>query len=615
MAIHGETIPELLAERTRLSPQTPAFLTQDHDAHWQSVNWLEFSANVSRVSGALLEAGIGRGDRVAIMAPTSLNWEYAQMGALAIAAAVAGVDLNYPPDQLAHVFKCINPTVLFVQNHAALSKIPAKWLEPIQLIILFEDNPKAEREISMTHLLAADKTIKHQGQHTPPEPHDMAIIVFSSGSTGMPKAIHYSHLQILTAIKTISSVFEDIGEDTVFLCWLPLANLFQRMVNFWAIGIGARSYILNDPRDLMRYIQSVNPHILIGVPRLFYRIQYGLVNHVQNSTWLVRYLIQRALSIGRNYALIRLSSVHHPGIAATAAWRLADKFVLSRLRAQLGSRLRYFISGSAAMPVELLEWFEGIGLPVLEAYGISENIIPIAINSPSLRKLETVGKPLFPNQIKLAQDGEILVRGPGVFHGYWHASSQDGGRFSDDGYWHTNDLGHLDEQGFLSLTGRKTEVFKTPEGKWVSPARLEAHFQKISFVEHCIIFQLNSGKIAALLSIDKARYTREMDSFTEISGFFPASELNTKERMLWMNMETILQQLPNYQRPIGIIVTHAHFTIEDGELTINMKLRRGAIINHYSHHIRQLEANLAEVLNNQQIPSDNNILKPTMLFV
>ncbi len=606
-----KTIPSLLGERCRLSPKAPAFFTLDQDKCWRPINWSEFSINVNRVSAALLEAGIRKDDRVGIMAPTSLNWEYAQMGALSIAATVAGIDQNYPADQLNHVLKHLNPSILFVQDRVTLSKIPTALCEQIKLIILFEGSPQTEREQNMERILKLDEMTEYRNNYIVPEPQDAAVIVFSSGTTGMPKAILYSHVQILITIEVILNTFNDLKEGSVFLCWLPLANLFQRVVNFWAIGMGATSYILSDPRDLMNKVRFVNPHILIGVPKLFNRIQVEIDGQIKESVWPVRYFARWALRIGREYALAKLSS-RRMGIVATTIWSLADKLVISRLRVVFGSRLRYFISGSAAMPMRLLEWFEGIGLPVLEAYGISENIIPIAINRPGHRKLGTVGKPLFPNDVRLAEDGEVLVRGPGVCSGYWGAYNHSFERFSADGYWCTNDLGYFDEDGFLSLAGRKSDVFKTPEGKWVSPMRIEEQFQRIDYVEQCIVFQLDSGRVAAILSVDKEKCLKEINSFCEKRAFGQENDLNIRSRMLQANFEATLQQLPKYQRPIGIIVTFEHFTVEGGELTTNMKLRRGTIIDNFLLYIRQLEADL-RMLNSKQAKSDD-ALKLLLLF-
>ena len=200
-----------------------------------------------------------------------------------------------------------------------------------------------------------------------------------------------------TAIDSILAAFDDIEEGAVLLCWLPLANLFQRVINFFAIARGATSYMLSDPRELMNHLGSVQPHILIGVPRVFERMQAGIIEHTEKRPRLIRHLIRWAMRAGYERAFPKISGKRR-GIAATISWQIADKLALRRLRGVFGGRLRYFVSGSAAMPLWLLEWFEGIGLPVLEAYGVSENIVPIATNRFSSRKPGTVGRPLSPNQ-------------------------------------------------------------------------------------------------------------------------------------------------------------------------------------------------------------------------
>lgn len=614
MITRWKTISGMLEERCRLTPDAAAFFALDNDNCWQSISWSEFTKNVNQVSAALLAAGVERGGCIGIMAPTSLNWEYAQMGALAVAATVAGIDQNYPLDQFDLVLRPLNLSVLFVQDHATLLKIPTDLRERIKLIVLFEGVPQSNCEQNINNILAIKSVHQHVDVQAMPEPQDAAVIVFSSGTTGIPKAIVYTHEQVLTAVTAILKVFDDFNEETVLLCWLPLANLFQRVVNFCAIGIGARSYMLSDPRGLMNYISHVNPHLLIGVPKVFSRIQLGIMSRIKESAWLVRFLLHSAFKLGHEYALAKLSS-RRVGIINIILWSLADKFILSRLRAVFGFRLKYVISGSAPMPLWLLEWYEGIGLPVFEAYGVSENIVPIAMNTLLIRKIGTVGKPLFPNQVKLAADGEIMVRGPGVFGGYWDDLDRGAERFSADGYWCTSDLGYFDEGGFLSLTGRKSDIFKTPEGKWVSPAQIEGQFQQIDYVEQCIVFQLDSGGVAAILSIDKERYLKKINSCAEKVVFDQQEGMDMRSRILQTDFEVVLQHLPKYQHPVGIIVTYVRFTVEAGELTTNMKLRRGAIINHFSLYINQLEAEFTEMLKCKQTRNVNTVVSPILLFV
>ncbi|MDQ3186348.1 MAG: AMP-binding protein, partial [Pseudomonadota bacterium] len=350
------TIPGLLETRCEASPAAPAFFTLGRDKRWESVNWEQFAQKIAWMSAALTEEGIGKGDRVGILAPTSLDWEYAQMGAFAVAATVAGIDPNYPPDQLDQVIRLLDPSVLFVQNHAALAKIPGDLRDRIKLIMIFEGNPQHISERSVPDIFAASHAPELKQTVAGPEPHDAAVMVFSSGTTGSPKAIVFSHEQVLAAIDAILEAFDDLEEGTVLLCWLPLANLFQRVINFYAIGRGAITYILSDPRELMNHIGSVEPHILIGVPRVFERMQSGIDERIAQLPLPARYLAQRSLRLGREQALAKISG-KRPGIVITVGWHLADKLILKRLRAVFGKRLRYFVSGSAPMPLWLLTWF------------------------------------------------------------------------------------------------------------------------------------------------------------------------------------------------------------------------------------------------------------------
>ncbi|SER34415.1 long-chain acyl-CoA synthetase [Nitrosomonas sp. Nm51] len=609
---HSRTVTGLLEDRCSLTPDASAYFTLHQDQSWKPVKWSEFKENVDRVRTALIEAGVDKGDKIAIMAQTSLYWEYAQMGALSAAASVAGVDQNYTADQLDHILSNLEPSILFVQDRETLLKIPAPLREQLRLIIFFDGNPQVAREHSMKDILMRASQCRHN--LAAPDPEDTAITVFSSGTTGMPKAIQYSHEQVFITVEIISKKFSDLKEGSVFLCWLPLANLFQRVVNFWAIRIGATSYILSEPRELMKQIGFVNPHILIGVPKVFNRIQTGIENKIEAYVKPVRNIVKWALQAGRDYALADPPSRQNRFVT-TATRNVADKLILARLRRVFGTQLRYFISGSAAMPVWLLEWFESIGIPVLEAYGVSENIIPIAINTPEERKLGTVGRPLSPNDVKLAQDGEILVRGPGVFNGYQIRSGHDSGRFTADKFWCTNDLGFFDDDGFLVHTGRKSDVFKSPEGKWISPARIEQQFQAIDYIEQCIVFQLNSGKIAAILSIEGSKYSEAIKSSyirNEIENY--EKDLGFRNRFFQTECSNVLKRLPKTQRPIGFIITFECFTIERGELTVNMKLRRDAIKKNFALYISRLETDFIRLQNSQQIQL-NDTFVPLLLFI
>ncbi len=610
-----ETISDLLAARCAASPEATAFFTLDHNKSWQAVSWEQFAKNVSRVSVALIAAGVRKGDRVGILAPTSLNWEYAQMGAFAAGAIVAGIDYNNPSEQLNSIINILDLSVLFVQDQGTLAKIPIELCAKIKLIVLLEDNAQHVYECSMPEILAVEEVVEVWNS-AGPEAHDAALIVFTSGTTDFSKAIVYTHKQVLIAVDTILGVFDDIETGVILLCWLPLANLFQRIINFCAISKGASNYILNDPRDLMNYLDNVSPQILIGVPKIYERIHAGVIDRIDKEMWLTRKLIRWALRIGHKQSHMKLSLLE-PSLTDTILWYFADKTILWRLRRIFGSRIRYLISGSAAMPLWLLEWFESIGLPVLEAYGISENIVPNAINRLSARKLGTVGKPLIPNDITLASDKEILIRGPGVFNGYWRNIPDAGykDRFTADGYWCTGDLGFFDDEGFLSLTGRKTEAFKTSGGKWVMPAQMEAKLRYITYVEEGIVFPLACGKVAAILSVSKLKCPIKNSSMLENKALAKDDFQDINVEQLRVDLETALHTFPVYQRPIGIIVTVKQFSILSGEMTANLKLRRKTVIDNFASYINELEDEVVSFPKHNQSVHASAAIKPIIIFI
>jgi len=606
------TIPDLLAMRYASSPEATAFFTLDQEKYWQGISWKQFKQNVSFVTAFLITAGIGKGDCVGILAPTSLNWEYAQMGALAASILVAGIDHNNPPDQLNHIFSTLNLSVLFVQDHATFTKIPVKHREKIKQVIVFEGNPQHPHENSISEILLAAKALTPEDSinYATPEPEDAAIMVFTSGTTDFPKAIIFTHEQVLAAVNAILGAFDDIEEGTILLCWLPLANLFQRVINFCAISIGASSYILNDPRDLMNYVDQVNPHILIGIPRVYERIHTGIMDQIQKRMWVIRNTIYWALHIG-------YQNIHKTNYSTTSGflnnflWKFADKLILQHLRGIFGSKIRYFISGSAAIPIWLLEWYEAIGIPVLEAYGVSENIIPNAINRLSSRKIGTVGQPLIPNQIILASDGEILVRGPGIFQGYWGNIPEQGKeRFTSNGYLCTGDLGQIDDEGFLSLVGRKSDIFKTSNGKWIVPTRIEAQLLHVPYIKQCIVFSLGSGRIAAIACIDRSRFLSNGNSLPKKESSTEIVSQDIDISKLREDLRSAFQILPIHERPIGVIITTKHFLVSNGELTTNLKLRRKAIIDNFAHFIKQLEVEITKATE-----ADNNALPGKIIFL
>ncbi len=586
-----QTVPDLLAARAAATPRHVAFMVLDAGQEWRAITWSALRATVETLAAALEARGLEKGERVAILARTSVEWEYAQLASLSLGAVVAGIDPNYAADQLEDALRTVEPAMIVVHDEADAARVPADVAARVRTIVFIAPggHPSGPGQCSLVSLLQTPGA-RTQARAAPPSPGDAAIIVFSSGSTGRPRPVAYTHGQIVFAVAAILDAFGDIDERTALLCWLPLANLFQRVIDFCAIARGSTSYVISDPRDLMRHVGRASPTLLIGVPRVFERIHRAIAERIEASPAPLRRLTGWAIRVGRDHA-----AAAREGPPSGALDRLrfvvADRLVLRRLRAAFGSRLRYLVSGSAPLPLWLVEWFGATGLPVYEAYGVSENIVPIAMNRPGASRPGTVGRPLVAHEVRIAPDGEVLVRGAGVFSGYWRDRSAGDERFSRDGFWATGDCGAIDADGFLTLTGRTSDLFKTASGRWIAPARVEAELRRLPYVEHAVVTGAGRPAVAAILALDRVAFARRVGTTSDALGEGSLEEAAVAALRADLGR---LPELAVHERPGCVVVALAPFTIEGGELTSNLKLRRRSAEAKYGPALDRAYRSLAD---------------------
>ncbi|PKO57340.1 MAG: long-chain fatty acid--CoA ligase, partial [Betaproteobacteria bacterium HGW-Betaproteobacteria-19] len=414
---------------------------------------------------------------------------------------------------------------------------------------------------------------------SPPGPDDTATIVFTSGSTGLPKGIPYSHRQIILACDAISAHFPSVRGEARLVCWLPLSNLFQRILNLFAMSTGAQTFFVDKPDQIIRLLPEIRPTLFVGVPRFFEKLHAGIVAEIDRQPSPIRRLLHAAWKVGQRVAEARRAG-RPPPAWCRALHPLSDR-LLARVRALMGPELMFMASGSAPLPQWLMERFHGLGWLVLEAYGVSENVIPIAINTPEAYRFGSVGRPLPGIELRVAEDGELLVRGPGVFAGYLDGQVPDP-VFDNDRFLHTGDYAHIDDDGYLWLLGRKSEVFKTSTGRRITPVPIEAELKKIDYVEHAIIAGRDRPYPVALLTIDPQH---------PLAG--QIGESATLKR-IGADAAAACQHFPDYQRPGAIIVSSQPFTILGGELTANLKVRRQPIEYRFAAQIEQSYQKAAE---------------------
>jgi long-chain acyl-CoA synthetase len=538
------------------------------------VDWLSFARQVAALRRGMAAAGLRRGDRLAMVAPVSLAWELVHHAALSMGVSVVGLDAHDLPERLAGMADQAGVTAFAVRNAQVLGSLSAERLSATRLLIDLDlpegDWPKKDCRQSLDTLAA-----RGQDAPEPPEPvgGDEATVIFTSGTTGAPKGIAYTHSQLGLAIDGICDAFPFVGTDSRQLCWLPLSNLFQRIVNLAAVQTGTCTYLLSDPRQVMDHVAAVAPDVFIGVPRFYEKLHEGLLTRIRQLPAPLRMTVQWAWSIGR-----QVQANHRSG-RLSSQWliwkhRVVEQLVLRRIRSLMGTRLRCMVSGSAPMPTALLEEFEALGWPLLEAYGLSENVLPMAMNRLDDRRLGTVGRPLAANQIVIGDDGMVRVRGPGVFSGYLGESPGTG--MDPQGYYLTGDLGSLDADGYLRLTGRLGDLIKTSTGRRVAPAGVEAVLQSVDGVDQAVLLGAGRKYLLALCTCAPGGLK---------SAHWPA---------LQQAIQLALRGIGPHERPAGVLVLDRALSMAEGELTTNLKLRRQVIAACHTEQLDWLSAQIAQ---------------------
>lgn len=581
-ALRQTTVAACLIDRAARSPLSIAFRRRSTDG-WIGESWSDVFSRVRNLSAWLTNLGLARGDRVAIMMPTSIEWELCHLAALAAGCTVVGLDAHDAPANIGHILDVVQPRALFVSNSQQAEDLSALLTNRPDIRVIREPSTSPDC-YSLGDLLTA--AMDPPANWPLARPQDNATIIFTSGTTGQPKGIAYTHEQLCLACEAILERFPDVGEGARFACWLPLSNLFQRVINLCGMIRGGESYFVETPADIIRRLPEIRPTLFIGVPRFYEKLLDGIeTNLAQRPAW-IRLGVHWARNLGSRYRHKERSG-HRPTIGLTIAYWMADRLILKRIRALMGPDLQFMISGSAPLPVWLLERFHAIGLLILEAYGTSENVVPIGINSPQAFRFGSVGRPLPQNSIQLATDGELLVSGPGVCRGYLPESGQ-ASPVDSEGFLHTGDYARLDADSYLWLTGRKSEIFKTSTGRRVAPVPIETRIRQLPYVDHCVAIGRGRPVPAVLASISRDR----------LPGAGGSTSLLSAESLdhIADDMAEACSELPPFDRPAAVLVTARAFTITGGELTANLKLRRAAIEETFSREIDELYSALAKRL-------------------
>jgi long-chain acyl-CoA synthetase len=551
---------------------------------WAPISARELSLAVVRTAKALSAWGIKKGDRVAILSENRPEWAIADFACLRLGAVVVPIYATLTNQQVAYILSDSGAKVVFVSTEAQLEKVLSIQSQTAVVQIVVMDEIESPHALLMRRIIEGGMQQREQSvqeSELTVTRDDLASIIYTSGTTGIPKGVKLTHGNLTSNMKYSLDGF-DAGPGQVSISFLPLSHVTARHADLALLSRGVTLAYCPFIEHLPQALLEVRPHILVAVPRVYEKLH----NKVEESaTGLAKKSIYEwALAVGR---------AHMPEILAgktpeSAQWRLANKLVYSKVRERLGGNVKYFVSGGAPLGRELAEWFAAMGIRIHEGYGLTETSPVIALNSPVAHKLGSVGRPLPNVEVRIAEDSEILVRGPSVFRGYWNQPEETEKAFVD-GWFKTGDIGDVDQEGFLTVTDRKKDLLKTSGGKFVAPQPIE-----------------NSLKLNALIGTavvlgDRRRYPAVIISpqFSRLEAWAHANHISCSSReMLIANprvKELYNEIVGQVNRNLGrhemlkkvLLVAH-EFNSDDGTLTPTMKVRRRVIEERYSRQIAEL---------------------------
>ena len=553
---------------------------------WKSISAAELHQRVIAVARTLAGWGIRKGDRVAILSENRPEWTITDFAALALGAVTVPIYSTQTAEQTAFVLNDSGTRVLAVSSKNQLEKVlTIKANTAVERVVVMDalENAAAVPMQMVLQEDASDFQAEFYRQSASVSPDDLATIIYTSGTTGTPKGVMLTHANMASNIACSMEAF-GFAKEEVSVSFLPLSHVTARHVDFALLYRGVVLAYCPDISQLAVALAEVRPNIFIAVPRVYEKIRQQVL--LKTVGFPNSEIYDWAVSIGR---------AHREEILAgktptSRSWKLANRVVFSKVRAGMGGNADEFISGGAPLGIELAEWYADIGIPIHEGYGLTETSPVIAVNTPKAHKIGTVGKPLPNVEVKIADDGEVLARGPSIFSGYWNRLDETRAAF-DQGWFKTGDIGNLDSDGFLSITDRKKDLIKTSGGKFIAPQPIENSLKLHPLIGTAVVIGDRRKFPAVLIS----------PNFPALEDWARANQVDCSSRQLLVAnakvqalYEGIIVELNSnlarFEQLKRVLLIPEEFSAADGTLTHTFKVRRRGIEDRYRRLIDELYA-------------------------
>jgi len=544
----------------------PAYL-HEVDGRWVPVTRAEAVVAVDELANGLLALGVQKGDAFGIMARTSLDWSLFDFALALVGAVGAPVYSSSSEKDARYLLAHTEAVGVLVEDDALREKVDGA----VEHLLTFADLP-ALRERGRAFATEHPGALREREESIGED--DLFTFIFTSGTTGPPKACMIRHRNYVAMVRKSDEMEDRLTEaGDVMLLYLPLAHNYGRLLHLAAAYTGYTIAFLPDPLRVAEALPQVRPTIFPSVPRVYEKIHSAVLAKLEEDGGAKRAIGQWALRVGRRVSALKQAKQPVP-FALAVQHRIADKLVYSKLKERLGGRLRVANSGGAPLPREVAEFFFAIDVPIYEGYGLSEVTTAATVNRHNDYKLGTVGKPLPGVEIRIAEDGEILLRSNTVFAGYYHDDDATHETLDGEGFVHTGDVGHLDEDGFLVITDRKKDILVTAGGKNVAPQNLENDLKVHLIVSQAIVVGDRKPYIAALITVDPA----------SVDGM----NADAVQTAVQEAVDDVNRERSRYEQIKRFTILPREFSIEQDEVTPTLKLRRKVILDHFAADVEGL---------------------------
>jgi len=564
-------------------------LNYKRSGSWHRISSGEIINRAENIALGLYSIGLRKGDRAALLAANSPEWTLSDAGCQFAGVIDVPVYTTLAPDQVAYIINDSGSRVFFLQNKDCYDRIQASLASctSIQTLVFFDiDGVGVENSISLSALESLGEKLKDEQPELIAEliaavlPSDICTLIYTSGTTGQPKGVMLTQSNLVSNVIDAGEKYDFAGRDTS-LSVLPLSHVFERGGMYVYITHGMAVYYAESIDKVPENLQEVKPTIFIGVPRIFEKVYEKARLTASRSSQIREKIFDWAIDVAKEYALL-IENDQPISMALTVKHNLADKLVYSKLRDFFGGNLRFCITGGAALSDEIYLIFTGAGIRIMQGYGLTETSPVISSSNPANVRVGTVGKAIRNVRIRIAADGEIEVSGPNVMLGYYHKEQATKDAFTDDGWFRTGDIGTIDADGYLKITDRKKELFKTSGGKYIAPSPIEQLIKGSRFVNQVVLVG-NERKFPAALIVPNFEM---LASYAELKGLdlkTPADFCSHSRiiDLLERQVASVTENLSQHEKVKKIALLEGELTVEGGELTPTLKVKRRVVDEKY----------------------------------